>query len=187
VRNPVQDVQLFHRELVDFIQRVKARDVLAVALDQVNDVIDNDVCLVNADIRVANLVLLEYALDHLVVQVGTRLHARDDDPALLFDLEDDVWGGFVQANPEALELVFDYPLVLNGPSRVEDDADEIARSSDCNYLLAAPLSILSSLNDSRQIQELDFGSFVEQIAWNASQSGKLVGGNLGLSIGKLRE
>lgn len=81
---------------------------------------------------------------------------------------------FVESDSESLEFVFDDFFVLHGPSGVEDDNDEIAGSGHCNDLSSSSFSVFGSFDDSRQIQQLYFSSFVIQHSWYTGERGELI-------------
>lgn len=76
----------------------------------------------------------------------------------------------VQADAEAFQLTGDDVLVGERLGGVDHDEDQVARAGCADDLATTALAIFGTLNDSRQIHNLNFGSAVHQGAWNSRQS-----------------
>ena len=72
----------------------------------------------------------------------------------------DVWWLLVETNTEALKLVLNDFLMREGLGDVEDDADEITGTCSTNDLSTATLTVFGSLNDTREVKKLNFGTLV---------------------------
>jgi hypothetical protein len=173
----VEDVELVEGDGVDFIESVEAGDVLAVALDDIDDVVLGGVALYQ-DVRVVDAVLLEDGLDGLVVHLARLHHPRNRNAALVLPLEVDIGRLLVQPDAKALEFVLDDLLVAHGPGGVQHNDDQVAGSRHGDDLLAATLPVLGALDDTRQVQQLDLRPLVVEHAGNAGQRRELVCGDL---------
>ena len=76
----------------------------------------------------------EFRFYHFVVQLRLCDHGLQVDSSLLLLLEDDIWRILVEPDAEALQLLFDQPLVLQRLQDVEHDEDQRTGSSDGDNL-----------------------------------------------------
>lgn len=111
----------------------------------------------------------------------------DDTDTSLFDLLDSNFRRLlVESDSEPFELVLNNLFVLHRLGCIEDDQNEVASSGDGDDLLTSTDIILSSLDNSREIQELELGSLVTEDTRNASHSGEFVGGGFRFFPSKLK-
>jgi hypothetical protein len=86
VGNLVQDFQLLHRDLVDFVQHVDARDLLSVALDDIDQVVL--ICIaVEVYVRIQESIFLGDSFDSIIVHLSLRDVVDDGEPSLISPLE----------------------------------------------------------------------------------------------------
>ncbi|GIX66228.1 SET domain containing protein [Babesia caballi] len=178
------DVDLGDGDLVDFVEHVEAGDVDAIPLDDVDDVVHGRVAA-DRERGVADAVLVADGLDDVLVHVIERHGVRHRDPALVLAGEGDVRRRLVESDPEALHLLFQQPLVVHRLGRVEHDQNEPAGPRDGNDLLTATLAVLRTLDNPRQVEQLDFRPLVLKHARHARQRGELVRRHLGVRAGQL--
>mmetsp|Transcript_18220 Transcript_18220/g.48951 ORF Transcript_18220/g.48951 Transcript_18220/m.48951 type:complete len:203 (+) Transcript_18220:720-1328(+) len=81
----------------------------------------------------------------------------------------------VEPDTDTLQLIFDLSLMDQGLHHVEDDQDETATHRDSDHLLASAFAVLGALDDPRQVEQLNLGSFVKENARHAGQRRELVG------------
>ncbi len=74
--------------------------------------------------------------------------------------------------------MFDDLLVLHGAGGVQDQHDQVASTGHCDDLPASALAVFGPLDDTRQVQQLDFRALVDKHTWDAGQCGELVGSHL---------
>ena len=67
---------------------------------------------------------------------------------------------FFKPDSKSLQLLLDDLFVSERFEDVQYNEDKIGSSGHSNYLPASTFPILSSLNDTRQIKQLDFGPLV---------------------------
>ena len=101
---------------------------------------------------------------------------RDTHASLVFLLEDDVRGLFVDPNAETFELSLDDPLVGKGLVDIQNDEDEMTCFSNGNDLTTATFSILRTLDDTWKIEHLDLGAVVLHLTGYSGQSCELIRG-----------
>lgn len=177
-----EKLELLHGDLVHFVKDVETGHVNSVALQNVNDVVRGGLAL-DVERGVADFIFVTDALDGFLVDFLQSYGRGDGDAALLLLHEGDVGRLPVQADPETLQLpLYDF-LVSEGSRGVEHDEDEPARSSDSDDLPASSLALLSALNDSRQVEHLDFCALVREHAGHAGESCELVSTNFGVVVG----
>lgn len=82
VRHLIDNIQLLDGKLVDLVQHVYARDVAAVALDDVDQLVDRGIAATE-DVGRVDLVLLAYEVHHLVRQDGLGDHGLEVNGAFL--------------------------------------------------------------------------------------------------------
>jgi hypothetical protein len=103
VRQLIKNVELLERDLIDLVQHVDARNVHAIALDDVDQLVDARVAP-QADIGVVDLVLGADGLDGLKVEFGRGDSVSEVEASLLLPPERNVRWLFVETNSEALEF-----------------------------------------------------------------------------------
>ena len=119
--------------------------------------------------RWAYLVLRADCADGVGIQVLLLTVAAVRDAAFVCLADGDVGLLLVQSDAEALQLTGDDVLVREGLGGVDHDEDEVARASSTNDLSSTALAVLGSLNNSRQVHNLDLGSAVHESAGDGSQ------------------
>jgi hypothetical protein len=75
--------------------------------------------------------------------------------------------------------VLDYLLVTHRTSGVQDDYYQVASTRYGDDLPTPTLPVFGTLDDTRQVQQLDLGALVLQHARNASQGRELVSCDFG--------
>lgn len=85
------------------------------------------------------------------------------DTALVLLLEVNVRGLFVNADSETFEFLLDDSFVCQRFIHIEHDEDEMASFGDCDNLSSTALAIFGALNDTRQIQDLNFGAIIQDL------------------------
>mmetsp|Transcript_4693 Transcript_4693/g.12637 ORF Transcript_4693/g.12637 Transcript_4693/m.12637 type:complete len:272 (+) Transcript_4693:658-1473(+) len=121
-----------------------------------------------------NPVLFANGRHNLFVQVR-RLHRRGkrNTPAI-FSPKYDVCRLFVEADAEPFQLVLDQAFMKRRLGGIKRDQNQIARARDRNHLPPATFTVLGAFDDSRQVEQLNFGAAVVDGAWDTSQRGELV-------------
>lgn len=155
----IENVKLVKGNSIDLVESIEARDVLAVSFDNVDNIVFCGITL-DKDVSIVNTVLLQDCLDGLVTHTVSIHHAGNGNTSLVLSLKVDLRRTLVEPNSEAFQLMLDDLLVPHGSGGVKHDDDEITRAGHCDDLLTATLSVLGTLNDTRQIQQLDLGSLV---------------------------
>mmetsp|Transcript_102463 Transcript_102463/g.306074 ORF Transcript_102463/g.306074 Transcript_102463/m.306074 type:complete len:296 (+) Transcript_102463:340-1227(+) len=175
------NVELFDCDLINLVHDIESRTVLSVALNGVNDVIDGRIA-VDSHLRIHDPVLLQHGCNGLLITVLELIAwgNAERQAALLPLLEQYRRRLLVQADPEALQLVLDLPLVHYRLHHVQDDEDEAAAHRGADDLLSAALAILGPLDDAREVEQLYLGALVVEDAGHACEGRELVGGDLAL-------
>lgn len=187
VRDPVKQVKLLDRDGIDFVERVDNRYVRsALGFEHINQVINRGVAT-DGNIRRCNLVLLHNRFDllqggnlaelalllegrpYVMVNVGQGHGVGDVDATGVLLLENNVRRALVNANSEALQLALDDALVGERLVDIQDDEDEMACLCDGDDLTTSTLAVLGSLNNTRQVENLDLGSVVDDLTRNGSE------------------
>lgn len=184
VGDPVEDVKLLDCDLVDLVEDINAGDIESVSFDDIDELIDSGVAS-EADISVRDLVLTEHSLDGILVDVCQIDGLGDADTALFFLLEGDVGGLLVEPDSEPFKLLLNELLVGDGLERVEHDEDEVAGTGHSDNLLTTTLTVLGTLDDTGEIEELDTGALVVDDAGHAGEGCELVCGDGRVCVGEL--
>jgi len=184
MRNSVKDVELGDCDLIDLVEHVDARDVETVAFDDIDEIISSSIAT-KRDICIGDLVLIADGLDGVFIHMSLRYGTRDSDATLLLPLEGDIGGFLVQTDTEALKLLLDEPLVCDGLQGVQHDENEVASASDSDNGTTTTLTILGTLNDTREIDKLNPSTLVMDDTRHGSKCCKLVCSNLGECVSKL--
>lgn len=132
-------------------------------------------------------VLVQDAGDEAVVEVGERDDGVDLEAAARLDVEGDVGRAAVQADAHRLQLLLEQPPLHRALRRVQHHDDQVRRARHRNHLPAAALALARTLNDARQIQQLNVCTAVLYDTGDARQSGELVGRDGRLGLGELRQ
>lgn len=157
--NLIQNVQLVKGNSIDFVEGIQTRYILPVALDHVDDVVFGCVALYQ-HICVVDTVFLQNGFDGLIAHSVRINHPRDSDTTFVLSFEIDLGRHLVEPNTEAFELMLYDFLMLHGSSGVEDDNDQVAGSSDGDNLFTSTLAVLGAFDDTGQVEQLYFGSFI---------------------------
>lgn len=169
---PVNHVQLFDGDLINLVENVDAGYVYPIALDDVYEFVDSGITP-EGDVCRVDPVLIAHGTDLVVINLSQGHGVGDIETAALLPFERDVWWCLVQADAEALQFVLDDFLVRQWFQDVEDDENQLCRPRGGNDLFSSTLAVLGALNDTRQIQYLNLGTFVVEHARNCRQGGKL--------------
>ncbi|KAH3681092.1 hypothetical protein WICPIJ_007952 [Wickerhamomyces pijperi] len=170
VRNTVQHLKLLDGEGVNLVQHVDGWDVLSLRhFQSVDQVIDGGVASEMEICRVDS-VFLHDGSDLVLVDVCQWDGVCDGQTTFLLLLDHDVWRGFVDSDPEPVQFLLDDLLVGQRFVDVQHDEDQVTGSGNGDDLLTSPSAVLGPLNDPRQIQHLDLGTFVTDHTRNSGQS-----------------
>ena len=124
-------------------------------------------------------------MTYIVIYVRQWYGVCDADASLVLLLEHDVWGLFVDSNAKTFELGFDDSLIGKGLVHIQNDEDQMACFSDSNDLTTATFPILRTLDDTGEIEHLDLGAVILDLAGYSSQGCEFVGGDFRMLPGQL--
>lgn len=82
MRQLINDIQLLNSQLINLVQDVDAGDILSVAFNDIDQLINGSITSAE-DISTHDLVLLADGLDNLVSQDGLRNHGLEVDGTLV--------------------------------------------------------------------------------------------------------
>lgn len=125
----------------------------ASGFQNINQVIDGGVAA-NGDVGGIDLVLAHDGLDFAVVNVRQGNSVGNVEAALVLLLEGDVGRRLVDADTESFQFGLDDALVRQRLVDVEDDEDQVARLCDGNDLATSTATVLGTLDDTGQIDDL---------------------------------
>lgn len=106
---------------------------------------------------------------YIVINVGQGDCVGDADSTLFLLLEVNVRRFFVDTNTKPFKFVLDNSLVCEGFVDIQNDEDQMAGFGNGNDLSTTTFAVLGSLNDTRQIQNLNFRSVVHNLAGYCSE------------------
>ena len=92
---------------------------------------------------------------------------------------------YFQPDSKSLQFLLNDLFVSEGFEDIQHNEDKIGSSGHSNDLPASALAVFSSLNDPRQVQQLDLGPLVLDTAGDRGESGELVGRHLTVNPGKV--
>lgn len=119
-----QLIDVFDGEQIDLVVDEDGFDVLSIALDDVDQVVD--VVIASADdISVVDFVLLHDDLNHLFVEVGSGKQGSERHSSSLLLMDHDVRFFFVDSHAHRLELEEDLRLVLESLQGIKHDKQKI--------------------------------------------------------------
>jgi hypothetical protein len=174
-------VNLLDCVLVDFIIYVKALDVLSIAFNDVNEVIDSHI-LPDENIRIMDLVLLKNVLDHLLVNSCKLQGGRNLDTTVLSESHLNVRLLLIQPDAHFLQLNGEFPPLIFSLRSLKHHKHQITALCYCNDLPPTPSPLRSPLDNAREIKQLDFCLLIVDNPGNASKRSKLVSSNLRFGI-----
>jgi len=93
----------------------------------------------------------------------------------------------IQSNPHSFQLGLQQPPLLRLLRRIQNHANHITRLRGRNDLPSSPLTLRSSLNNTRQIENLDLSPTILEHARNRRQSGERVRRDNRLRLGDFGE
>ena len=131
---------LLDRRHVHLVVHVEAAHVLAVALQEVDELVDRAV-LAEEHLRRVDAVLVEHLLHVLLGDVLQFARRRHHHAARRLPLVVHVGWPLVEPEPDGVELALEQlALALRLPrARVDDEEDEVGAARDADDLAAAPL------------------------------------------------
>jgi len=178
VGNFADDVEILDVGLIDLVHHVDALAVLTVAFDYIDKLVHVSVRS-EVDVGIGEPVLSADGADDIFVQLGhlKAVCIGEIQSTLFLLLNCYFWRLFVQSNAKAFKLSLDDSFVSHGLHDVENNEDEVAGSGHSNNLLTPTLTVLSSLNNSRQVKKLDDCAFVLVNSRDASEGCELVVGS----------
>lgn len=94
MRDFVQNIQLFHRNFIDFVKNVKTWDVDSISLNDINEVVDIAV-IIEIDVSTDELVLSGNELDGFVTNAECLGILDNSESTLLYIFDFDSWLLFV--------------------------------------------------------------------------------------------
>ena len=119
-----QFIDVFDGKQIDFVVDEDSLDVLSVAFDDVDQVVD--VIIASADhISVVDLVLLHDDLDHLFVEVGSGEQGSEGHSSGLLFVDHDVRFLLVDSHAHCLELEENLRLMLKSLKRIKHNEQKI--------------------------------------------------------------
>ena len=110
-----------------------------------------------------------------MIDVGQRDSACNGNATLILLLENNVGGLLVNSDTKPFQFSFDDLLVDQGLVHVEDNENEVAGLGYGNDLSTTTFTILGTLNNTRKIENLDFGAVVHHLSGHGCQSCEFVG------------
>ena len=123
---------------------------------------------------VSRSVLARMPSTYVVVNMRQGHRVGNRESSLVLFLEDDVWRLLVDSNPESFKLGFDDSLVCEGLVDIQDDEYQMAGLGNRNDLATTAFAVLCALNDTWQIQHLDVGAIVLNLARHGRKGRELV-------------
>lgn len=175
---------------VDLVQHADSRDVDSVALDNIDDVLDRGVRLVNGDSRRIHPVLAQHRSDFARVDLGERHCVRDGNLTIsshtrvqrnrdthsagLPLLHRDRWRLLVQPDSKALQLIRDDFQVVQRLEHVQNNENEVTRPRDSDDLSPSTFTILGTLDNTGQIENLYSRTVVRERSGNGREGREFV-------------
>ena len=175
MREFVKQIELFDGDGVNLVENIDARDIDAVAFDDVDEVI-HGVVLLKVDVAVGDFVLVQNRSDRVVSHLVhcAAVSPRNVDSTAIFSLQSNSRLFCVESDAETCELSLNDPLVSHGLLAIKHDQNEGAGTGDTDDLLTTTFTILGSFNDTWQIEKLDFRATVVIYTWYTGQCCKLI-------------
>lgn len=110
-----------------------------------------------------------------MIDVGQRNSTRNGNTTLILLLENNVGGLLVNSDTEPFQFGFDDLLVDQRLVHVEDNENEVAGLGYGNDLSTTTFTILGTLDNTRKIENLDFGAVVHHLSGHGGQGCEFVG------------
>jgi len=144
----VENVELFNGDRVNLVEHIKAGNVDAIALDDINELIHGAV-LSEGDIAVADSVLVQNGTNSVVSHLGHGHAVSLDDmgTATILSLECDCGSSAVETDTEALKLALNNALICHRLLAIKHDQNERASARNTDDLLTTTFTVLGAFND----------------------------------------
>eukprot|EP00160_Parvularia_atlantis_P021656 Unigene9472_Nuclearia_a/m.28918 Unigene9472_Nuclearia_a/g.28918 ORF Unigene9472_Nuclearia_a/g.28918 Unigene9472_Nuclearia_a/m.28918 type:complete len:389 (-) Unigene9472_Nuclearia_a:1-1167(-) len=168
-----QPVHFLDGHLINLVVAVEALHVLAPPDDNVDKLVGRRV-LADDDLSVEDLVLVQDHVDHLLVQVRELDRRVERDAAALLDLEVDVGWPRVEPDADVVQLLCQKLALDLALARVNHHQHHVGRARGRDDLAAAALALRGALDNAGQVEQLDLGAVVLDLARDARQRRKLV-------------
>lgn len=110
-----------------------------------------------------------------MIDVGQRNSTRNGNTTLILLLENNVGGLLVDSDTETFQFAFNDLLVDQRLVHVEDNENEVAGLGHGNNLSTTTFTILGTLNNTRKIENLNFGAIVHNLTGHGSEGCEFVG------------
>lgn len=104
-----------------------------------------------------------------MIDIVQGYRVGDVDATGILLLEDNVGRALVDADSEALQFRLDDALVRQRLVDIQDDEDKVARLCDGDDLTTSSFAILGTLNDTRQVENLDLCAVVNDLSGNGCE------------------
>ena len=105
---------------------------------------------------------MQYHANQLLVEMCQGTSGRETESSCLLPLEVDIRWDLVQSYSHLLQLVSQQFFLNLSLSSIQHHYDQIGCPCDCYHLSPSPLSLRSSLYDTREIQKLDVSFFIPE-------------------------
>lgn len=140
VRLPGQPVDLFDRDLIDFVVDVDTRNINAVRCDDIDELVLGAV-LAEQNFGIENFKGVEDRLHHFLVAACQRACRVEAQAAAFLYFEVDVGLSLVEPNSYRFQLSFEQIAVNIGLRCVQHHQDEVGSSCDGNNLSTTTFSL----------------------------------------------
>lgn len=124
-----------------------------LGLEDINQVVHGSIAA-DRNIRRVDSVFAHDSLDFVVIDMCQGHRACNIQATLVLLLERDVWRLLVYSDPEPLQLGLDDTLVCERLVDIKNDEDEVACFGHSNDLSPSTAAVFGTLNDTRQIDDL---------------------------------
>src|SRR6266536_280276 len=115
-----------------------------------------------------------------MIDVRERDRIRDADSSLILLLEHNIWWLLIDSNSEPFQFRLNDLLVSKGLIDIKNNKNQMTSLRNSNHLSTSTLSVLSTLNNTRQIQHLNLRPIVLHLSRNRCQSREFVCCSLGM-------
>mmetsp|Transcript_10206 Transcript_10206/g.30435 ORF Transcript_10206/g.30435 Transcript_10206/m.30435 type:complete len:352 (-) Transcript_10206:388-1443(-) len=186
-----EPVHVLDGDHVYLVVAVQARHVLAVALNDVDNLVDGDV-LAAKHLAVVHLVLVEDALHRalrVVAEPGERHRRVEPDTTRRPLRDDDVRWLLIQPDAHGFQLPLQDGAVvvhLLAPA-VKHHQHHVSGARHGDDLAATAAAVRGAFDDTGQIQHLDAAILIGDVAGDACERRKLVGSRLRLRARQRRK
>ena len=167
-------IDLLYRNLINFVVNIQAFNVFSVALNNINKFIDIIVAS-ESNVSIMNFVLVQNILNQFFITTFCQFNLSVELDSTGFCLLDrNIWLLLVESDSNLLEFLGKFFLLGFTFLTIEDHENDICGFTNSDYLFTSTLTVGSTFDNTRKIEQLHFSLVDKEDTWDTRQGCELV-------------